>query len=362
MKTFRTVFPTYSAPFTITHADRLLLIGSCFTEHIGARLETGKFTTLVNPNGIVYNPVSIARTLSFLLWERPDSSGLIRPNHERIENSLYGSISEHNDERIDPELSGRSHNNLVEYHGLWHSWEHHGVFSKPDRQATEDGIRLAQQQAAGFLQKTDYLLLTLGTAEVFSLRETGQVVANCHKAPASWFEQRRLTVSETVQALSDVLSQIKAKFPEIRVILTVSPVRHLRNGFVENQRSKAVLTLACAELCEQFDYLHYFPAYELLLDDLRDYRFYTADMIHPNEQAVDYIWQYFSETFFTPETQRLLDQIGKIAAAARHRPFNPDTAEHRAFARAQLEKIEGLVKENPGLRFEAERAIFEQII
>jgi len=346
MKTFRTVFPTYRAPITLTHADRLLLIGSCFTEHIGARLETGKFTTLVNPNGIVYNPVSIARTLSFLLWERPDSSGLIRPNHERI----------------NPELSGRSHNSLFEHNGLWHSWEYHGVFSKPDRQATEDGIRLAQQQAAGFLQKTDYLLLTLGTAEIFSLRETGRVVANCHKTPAGWFEQRRLTVSETVQALSDVLSQIKAQFPEIRVILTVSPVRHLRSGFVENQRSKAVLTLACAELCEQFDYLHYFPAYELLLDDLRDYRFYTADMIHPNEQAVDYVWQYFSETFFTPETQRLLDQIGKIAAAARHRPFNPDTAEHRAFARAQLEKIEGLVKENPGLRFEAERAIFEKII
>lgn len=332
MKTFRTVFPIQRAPFALTHADRLLLVGSCFTEHIGTRLSAGKFDVLVNPNGIVYNPVSVARSLASLLWGHHEDSG--RPHS----------------------------NNLFEHNGLWHSWEHHGVFSKPDKTAAEDDIRQAQKQAAEFLQKTDYLLLTLGTADVFILRETGQVVANCHKVPANRFEQRMLTVPETVQTLSEVLSQIKTELPEIRVILTVSPVRHLRNGFVENQRSKAVLVLACAELCEQFDYLHYFPAYELLLDDLRDYRFYAPDMIHPNEQAIDYIWERFSETYFAPETQRLLDQIGKITAAARHRPFNPDTAEHRAFARAQLEKIGELVEKNPGLEFNTEKACFEQML
>lgn len=339
MKTFRTVFPSQRAPFALTHANRLLLVGSCFTEHIGTRLSAGKFDVLVNPNGIVYNPVSIARALSSLLW----GEFSIRPNEGRIKNSPHS-------------------NNLFEHNGLWHSWEHHGVFSKTSKEATEDGIRQVQQEAAGFLQKTNYLLLTLGTADVFTLRQSGQVVANCHKAPANWFEQKRLSVSETVQALGDVLSEIKTRLPEIQVILTVSPVRHLRNGFVENQRSKAVLVLACAELCGRYDFMHYFPAYELLLDDLRDYRFYATDMIHPNEQAIDYIWAHFNETYFSPETKRLLDQIEKITSATRHRPFNPDTAEYRAFARAQLEKIAGLVEKNPGLEFITERAWFEQML
>ena len=325
MKTFRTVFPIQHAPFALMHADRLLLIGSCFTEHIGARLASGKFTTLVNPNGILYNPVSIARALSSLLQEEATPQ-----------------------------------NTIFKHNSLWHSWEHHGAFSRPGEQETLDGIQKARREASDFLQKTNCLLLTLGTADIFTLRETNQVVANCHKAPANWFDQRRLTVSETVQTLNDVLSDLKIHLPDVQVILTVSPVRHLRSGFVENQRSKAVLVLACAELCEQFDFIHYFPAYELLLDDLRDYRFYASDMIHPNEQAIDYIWQYFSEMYFTAETRALLDQIGKIVAAARHRPFNPDTAEHQAFARAQLEKIAELERRGLPVNFEEERAIFNR--
>lgn len=325
MKTFRTVFPAQRAPFALTHADQLLLSGSCFTEHIGARLASGKFTTLVNPNGIVYNPVSIARSLA-------STAGVNAGAEEAI----------------------------FKHNGLWHSWEHHGAFSKPGEQETLDGIRKARQETADYLQKTNYILLTLGTADVFTLRETGRVVANCHKAPASWFAQRRLSVAETVHALREVLTFIKTRLPEMQVILTVSPVRHLRGGFVENQRSKAVLVLACAELCEQFDFIHYFPAYELLLDDLRDYRFYAADMIHPNEQAIDYIWQYFSEMYFTAETRALLEQIGKVITAARHRPFHPDTEEHRAFAKAQLEQIAQLERRGLLINFEEERAIFNQ--
>lgn len=332
MKTFRTVFPTQRAPYALTHADRLLLSGSCFTEHVGARLQAGKFNTLINPNGIVYNPVSMARAI---LWWGKFS---IRSKSGRIENS--------------------PHNALFRHNGLWHSWEHHGVFSKSGEQETLDGIEKAYREASEYLQKTTCLMLTLGTADVFVLRENGEVVANCHKAPANWFEQRRLSVSETVEVLSEALLQTQSCLPELKVILTVSPVRHLRSGFVENQRSKAVLVLACAELCARFDFVHYFPAYELLLDDLRDYRFYAADMIHPNEQAIDYIWQYFAEVYFSAETRALLDQIGKITAAARHRPFNPDTEEHRAFARAQLEKIAALEKKNPEIVFSEEKAVF----
>lgn len=326
MKTFRTVFPAQRAPFALTHADRLLLIGSCFTEHIGARLVSGKFATLANPNGIVYNPVSIARSLASIAIENTDAKDAI-----------------------------------FKHNGLWHSWEHHGAFSKPGEPETLEGIRKARQEASDFLQKTNYLLLTLGTADVFVLRETGRTVANCHKAPANWFDQRRLTVAETVQTLREVLTAIKTRLPDMQAILTVSPVRHLRGGFVENQRSKAVLVLACAELCEQSDFVHYFPAYELLLDDLRDYRFYAADMIHPNEQAIDYIWQYFSEMYFATETRALLEQIGKITAAARHRPFNPDTAEYRAFARAQIDRISALEGKYPEVSLKEERLYFEKV-
>lgn len=333
MKTFRTVFPAQRAPFTLTHADRLLLSGSCFTEHIGSRLQAGKFNTLINPNGIAYNPVSMARAL---LWWGEFS---IHPKSGRIENLPHHPVFQHN--------------------GLWHSWEHHGVFSKPGKQETLDGIEKAHREAAEYLQKTTCLMLTLGTADVFVLNESGEVVANCHKAPANWFEQRRLSVSETVEVLSEALLQTRSRLPELKVILTVSPVRHLRNGFVENQRSKAVLVLACAELCGRFDFVHYFPAYELLLDDLRDYRFYAADMIHPNEQAIDYIWQYFTELYYNAETRTLLEQIGRITAAARHRPFNPDTEEHRAFARAQLGKIAALEERYPGVVLEEERTRFE---
>ncbi len=329
MKTFRTVFPIPPAPFPLTHTDRVCLAGSCFTEHIGARLSAGKFTTLTNPNGIVYNPVSIAQSLV------PDATPASK-------------------KQGDPWPHVFSHN------GLWHSWEHHGVFSAPDRQALLDRLDRSQREAAAFLQTANRLLMTLGTADVFVLRETGRVVANCHKAPAGWFSQRRLTVHETEQVLADSIQNLKAVVPDLNVILTVSPVRHLRLGAVENQRSKAVLILACAGLCERFDFVHYFPAYELLLDDLRDYRFYAPDMTHPNEMAIDYIWQNVAGVYFPPDTQRLLAQVEKIRQAAAHRPFNPDTDEHRAFARAQMKKIEQLSTEYPELDWDSEKMYFQQ--
>jgi hypothetical protein len=325
MKTFRTILPPTRVPFALAHTDRLLLIGSCFTEHIGDRLVAGKLQTLVNPNGIVYNPVSIAQLLQALRQENTDAAGM-----------------------------------LFYHNGLWHSREHHGRFSNPDRNMAVHNIETAHREAAKFIKNANCLVLTLGTAEVFTLRETGQLVANNHKAPAEWFEQRRLTVAETVAALENALLPLHADKPDRNVVLTVSPVRHLRNGFVENQRSKAVLVLACAELCERFDFVHYFPAYELLLDDLRDYRFFDTDMVHPTEVAVDYIWDYFAETYFSTETQQLLALVAKIRAAASHRPFHPDAPEHQTFARQQLSNIEKLTRQHPTLDFSGEVAWFQQ--
>jgi len=322
MESFRTLLLPAPAAFDIFHRNALLLAGSCFTEHIGARLAERKFDALVNPFGIVYNPASIADCLERLLaGNRPFESA-----------------------------------ELFENQGLWHSWAHHGHFSKPNREQTLEGIQTAYHHAAVFLRRTKYLLITLGTADVFRLRSNGRIVANNHKMPGHLFESQRLSVTEITERLGAVLNQIRVLVPDIQVIVSVSPLRHLRAGAVENQRSKAALVLACEALCRDLPYVTYFPAYEILLDDLRDYRFYAADMIHPSEVAIDYIWQFFSEMFFSKDTKALNERIEKVLAGVRHRAFNPDTEAHRAFVRGQLAAMEGLEKEK-GLDFGAERGL-----
>jgi hypothetical protein len=316
-----------SAPFTLTHADRIVVIGSCFAEHIGERLKAHKFSTLVNPSGILYNPVSIAQLLERLL---------------------------------DPEANFSE--DAFQYQGLWHSWEHHGRFSHPERQTFEQQLHVAHRQAADFAASANRLFLTLGTAQVFALRTNGRIVANNHKAPADWFEQQRLSVEHTAHRLAAALEAWKTARPDVQIVLTVSPVRHLRNGMVENQRSKAVLLLACEQLCARYPFVHYFPAYELLLDDLRDYRFYAADMVHPSETAVNYIWDYFASAFFPPQTAQLVAQIARIRAAAAHRPFHPDAPEHRAFARQQYDAIRQLLQQHPTLDFSEELAHFSTFL
>ncbi len=323
MKSFRTVLPPIPGSFALTHTDPAVIVGSCFSEHIGERLSAYKFPVLVNPGGILYNPISIARLLERLLDEEADFS-----------------------------------DGFFYHQGLWHSWEHHGRYSHPERSVFEEQIRRAHRHAAAFSASATRLFLTLGTAQVFLLRPHGRIVANNHKAPADWFDRRRLSVAEVVESLSEVLEKWKRRRPELEVVLTVSPVRHLRDGLIENQRSKAALLLACDQLSERYPFVHYFAAYELLLDDLRDYRFYAADMVHPSEVAVDYIWEYFAQAFFPPQTAQLVARIARIRTAMTHRPFHPNTPEHRAFARQQYEAVEQIQREHPSLDFSEEKAHF----
>lgn len=327
---FRTPLLPSPAAFDIRHEHRLLLLGSCFTEHIGQQLSDQKFNCRSNPFGIVYNPISMAQCL------------------ERV---LLGS-------------NAFTAADLFENAGLWHSWEHHGRFSHPDPTLALQGINEAFHSAVSWLKNTNFLLLTFGTADVFTHCGTGQVVANNHKMPDSNFSNRRLSVSEIVDTTVAILQKIEtvaqqSSGPPFQVILSVSPVRHLRLGFVENQRSKATLILACAEICRSLPFVHYFPAYELLLDDLRDYRFYANDMLHPSEVAIEYVWECFSETYFSAATRLLNKRIEKIQAAARHRPFHPDTAQHRAFVSRQLDAIARLKAEHPGLDFRAEEMLLK---
>ncbi len=322
MSEFRTRLPQASpASFSIGHQDAVLCAGSCFATHMGTWLQALKFPCLLHPFGIVYNPISLGKGLLRLLSATPYTS-----------------------------------EDIVQHGDLWHSFDHHGAFSHPDPTEALQRINTALQEAAAFAKNANRLILTPGTAHVYTLKNADRIVANCHKFPAAAFEKRRLTVGEVVAALSTPLEHWKAARPALEVIISVSPVRHLRDGFIENQRSKATLVLALEELAQQYSFVHYFPSYELLLDDLRDYRFYEADMVHPNEIAVQYIRDYFAATYFSAPTLALNQRIAKITVAANHRPIYPNTPAHQRFVQQQLEAIHALEKEFPFLKFEAEKA------
>ena len=323
MTSFRTKTTLPPYPFSIDHQNSLLCIGSCFSENIGARLVRYKFPCLINPFGVLYNPISIQQTLHLLMDET-----------QFKEADLFFHLD------------------------LWHSFFHHGRFSHPDKKTALANINSALEKASHFVKTTSRLLLTFGTANVFVLKSNHKIVANCHKVPADQFEKRRLTTTEIIEAFLLTLRNIKQHNPALEVILTVSPVRHIRNGLIENQRSKATLLLAVEALASQLDFVHYFPAYEILLDDLRDYRFYNKDLIHPNVVAVDYIWEDFQQAFFSEQTKMLLKKIEKIIQASEHRPFHPQTNTHREFVLKQLQNIQELEREYEFLDFEKEKSLF----
>lgn len=314
---FRT--PVHIPPIhqPLDHRRKGLLLGSCFTEHMGQRMLEAKLPVTINPFGILFNPDSIASTLDRLSHPQPFTE-----------------------------------QDLIAQGDLWVSLAHHGRFSSTDRSETLSAINQALEQGAEALTRADYLILTLGTAWVYLWKATGTVVANCHKLPASAFERRRLTPEEIVTDLE------RALIPHLahkQILLTVSPVRHAGDGLVENQLSKASLIVAAATLCERHPAaISYFPAYEILMDELRDYRFYQADMMHPSEVARQYIWERFAETRLTPACRALIARIEALHTAMRHRPLNPHSETHRTFCTRMKAEAERLQQEAPFLDFTPE--------
>ena len=283
---FRTELTPHKSVFSIDYSAYMLGIGSCFTENIGHKLTERQFQYHNNPFGIVYNPLSMAAQLDVLLSDKTYTQA-----------------------------------DLFTDNNLFHSWLHHGKYSGYDENNVLDKINIALAEARVFLKKTNILMLTFGSASVYGLKTDGQIVANCHKVPPQYFERRRLTVEEIVTKYSHIIHKINAQLPDIHVIITISPIRHLRDGLIENNRSKAVLLLAATELSHIFENIIYFPAYELVIDDLRDYRFFEPDMMHPTPQAIDYIWYFFKETFFDDTTKNTLKEIEKKNTRLAHRPI-----------------------------------------
>lgn len=313
---FRTEIEIPSFPIRIDHRNRMLALGSCFAGHMAQRLSAARFRITGNPTGVLFNPLSIAEAI-------------------------------------------RSYNRPVEREQLHHDghlWFHdgfHGDFSASDPQQALAAMNLARRTGAEALDTADRILLTFGTAWVFERQ--GAVVANCHRQPASVFTRRRLTLAQITTVYDELLA---GPLAGKEVILSVSPVRHLGDTLPGNAVSKATLRLAAEELAEKHPNVHYFPAFELLTDDLRDYRFYADDLVHPAPQAIEYVWEKFSEALFSEPTRQTITQVEAILAAAAHRPRDPHSQAHKRFCQQQLERIAAL----PELDFSAEQAYFRHCL
>lgn len=312
-------------PFSIGYRQPQMMLGSCFALNIGERLQKLKFPLLLNPFGVLYNPASVALSLDSLVEKK-----------QLTESDLH---------------LGK---------GLWFSYSHHSSFSSPSKDEALQNINASLRQASEYIHRLDTLIITLGTARVYTRKEDGQVVANCHKTPASEFTHSLLSVDDTVDYLYKSIARLQALRPSLKVVLTVSPIRHTKDGAHANQLSKATLLLAVEQLCGMLPHTYYFPSYELMMDELRDYRFYADDMLHPSPLAIEYIWQKFSHALLDDEAKAIVPEVEKVVKAREHKVFNLDTEEHRNFLHSFRQKVESLTARYPFLNLADELAYFSR--
>ena len=317
----------------ITYQDKILLIGSCFTEHIGNALGDLKFAICQNPNGILFGPDAVCKSLL-----------------SYIGNKKYTEAD------------------LFQLNEVWNSWQHHSRFSNINADEAVRIINESQRVAHNFLKKADWLIITLGSS--FSYRVTsnadlasensGDGVANCHRAPVNWFTKEMLEIEDIKSMLEDCLKQLKQYNPELKFIFTVSPVRHIRDGVVENNRSKARLIEAVHHLTTKFESAYYFPAYELVIDVLRDYRFYDIDLVHPNYPATEFVLEKFADSCIVEEAQQLMQEVKKIVIARKHKAFQPETKAHKQFLITHFEKVKALQEKYSFLDLSDELEYFKE--
>ncbi len=325
---FRSEFTPKPFSEKIKLSDSLLLVGSCFTEQIGKKLAAYKFETIENPNGILFNPISIAKA-----------------------------IKSYTNDKVFQE------DDLFFYNELWASREHHTRFSHPEKLQALQNINLERKAAKDFIGTADWILITLGSAFVYEWKDVEQknefesVAANCHKIPTDKFNRRLLKSIEIAAALKEMQEAIRAINSKAKFIFTISPVRHLREGFIENNRSKAALIQAVHELTNESNSF-YFPAYELVIDDLRDYRFFAEDLVHPNYAATNYVWGKFVPAVIDEPSQIIMKEINEINAAVNHKPFNPTSISHKKFLQTNFEKVVALSQKYPYLNFSNELQFF----
>ena len=311
-------------PDPITYTDTILLIGSCFTEHMAERLAGYKFKTLSNPNGILFSPLSVAESLN-----------------SYIDHKLYAP------------------KDMFYLNETWNSWAHHSRFSHIDAGLALQGINQSQQEAGAIIKQADWIIITLGTAFQYYFAATGQPVANNHRAPAAWFTKRLLDIAEIEDALGTTIHKLQAVNANAKVLFTISPVRHIREGVIDNNRSKARLIDAVHNLCGNYSNAFYFPAYELLIDILRDYRYYDADFVHPNYLATSFVWEQFAAACIIPAAHGIMEAVLDISTARKHRPRFPETDAHKKFKADYAAKVDALIHQYPFLNLQEELSYFK---
>jgi hypothetical protein len=300
----------------IDYDSKLFLLGSCFSENIGNKLTYFKFQSVQNPFGILFHPKAIEKLITDAMNDR-----------EFKEDDLFY-------------LNGR-----------YHSFDAHSQLSNPSKEEMLRNLNQAIQTTKDQIHKASHTLITLGTAWVYQHIESDIIVANCHKVPQKKFLKELLSVDEITGSLESMIALIRDINPKVNFIFTVSPVRHLKDGFVENQRSKAHLIAAVHRVVEPRKRIFYFPSYEILMDELRDYRFYKEDMIHPNSIAINYIWEKFSECWITETATQILKQIDSIQKRLQHKPFNSNSQEHEKFLQKLSNDIHELQVSHPNITF-----------
>lgn len=321
---FRTPLHIPPSPFRISHDSRILTLGSCFSNVIGEKLRENKFHVKVNPFGVIFNPFSILKTLE-----------------AAAENTNLFAES------------------AIQNNAIWYNYDLHSDFSADKKEMLEEKTAGVLSDVHAYIAGANAITLTFGTAFVYRLKKIGKIVANCHKVPAGDFTKSLLETQEIVQEFERVYTLIKKINPSIQFILTVSPVRHIKDGIEQNSVSKSVLRSACHLICSQLKDVDYFPAYEIMMDDLRDYRFYKKDMIHPSSVAEEYIWEKFIEKYIPNKSQDLIKEWQVIRKAMEHKPFHPGSDAYRKFLKetiAKLEKLKGVVNVEKELK-ELERKL-----
>lgn len=311
----------------INHSEKILTLGSCFADNIGKKMLTNKFQLSCNPFGIIYNPLSLSKSLQRISYET--------------------SVSE---------------NELQLCQNYYCHLDFHSQFNRLDKQATVLAINQAISGTSAFANEgLDWLILTLGTSFAYRHIETDQLVANCHKIPSKQFERQLLETQEIAQNLQEAILSLKANNPTLKTILTVSPIRHTKDGLTQNSHSKARLIDAAHELCSLNEDCFYFPAYEIMTDHLRDYRWYEVDLIHPNQQAINFIWEQFKTFALSEKSEKVISKVTALNKNLSHRPFHAASEEFQKFVIATEKQLNGLKTDYPSLNFSEEETQLEKL-
>ena len=313
---FTTKIPIAKSDAPIDYSSRIVSLGSCFAENMGEKFDFFKFQNTTNPFGIIFNPISIEKII------------------DRAINLNYF-----------------TEDDLFFHNELWHCYEVHSDLSNDNKEVFLSNLNQILKETNQKLTSATHIIITYGTSWVYKLKSTGTIVANCHKVPQNQFDKEFLSVEEIEKSIQNNLDLIQKVNPNCNVIFTISPVRHLKDGFVENQRSKAHLITALHTSISHLPTSMYFPSFEIQMDELRDYRFYAQDMLHPNSVAIDYIWERFCECTVAEEANPIMQEVASIQKGMAHRPFHPQSISHTKFLQNLSEKAAQLKEQFPFMNF-----------